>query len=197
MTKPSSDSVTTTVNGINLQTVRDAQNIMRNEPHGDIARPTHTATVVWGSGYQTRTNVSGGAVVSGDEPEAYGGAGNGATPQELLLTAIGHCLAATYVGGLSSSGIKLRSLQIHVSGKVNFRAAYGVDRDAYPGFDNIQIDVDIDADTPKEKALALLAKLLPTAPIPATIMRPVPVNVDINFAESIEENKNHAEENEE
>jgi uncharacterized OsmC-like protein len=175
------------INGINLETVRLAQDQMRKEPDGDVASPVHAATIVWETGYQTRTGVSGGTVVRGDEPKVYGGSGNGATPQELLLTAVGHCLAATYVGGLSASGIELRKLEIKVQGKVNFRAAYGVDREASPGFDGIQIDVEVDANAPKETVLPLLEKLFRTAPIPDTIIRPVPVNVDINISDSEEE----------
>ena len=169
------------LNGIDLDTVRDAQHQMRIDPEGTIARPVHAATVVWEAGYRTRTKVSGGMIVEGDEPPAYGGAGRGATPQELLLTAVGHCLSATYVGGLTSAGIPVRSLTIHVSGRVNFRAAYGVES-GNAGFDRIKIDVDIDADAPKDKVESLLAKLLPTAPIPDTIQRPVPIEVDFRYA---------------
>ena len=115
------------LNGINLETVRRAQQEMRTDPEGPVARPTHTATVVWENGYRTRTQVSGGNIVEGDEPVVYGGAGHGATPQDLLLTAVGHCLSATYVGGLTAAGIHVRGLRVHVSGKVNFRAAYGVE----------------------------------------------------------------------
>lgn len=169
------------LNGIRLETVRRAQQEMRTDPEGSIARPTYAATVVWQGGYRTKTEVSGGAIVEGDEPVVYGGAGAAATPQDLLLTAVGHCLSATYVGGLTAAGIHIRSLTVRVSGKVNFAAAYGVEPGA-PGFAGIKIDVDIDADAPRERLDSLLAKLLPTAPIPDTVLRPVQVEVEVRHA---------------
>ena len=166
------------LNGINLNAVRRAQQEMRADPDGAVARPTYAATVSWESGYRTKTLVGGGRIVEGDEPVIYGGAGRGATPQDLLLTAVGHCLSATYVGGLSAAGIHIRSLKVHVSGKVNFLAAYGVEP-GQAGFDRIKIDVDIDADASKATIESLLAKLFPSAPIPDTIIRPVPVEVAV------------------
>jgi uncharacterized OsmC-like protein len=166
------------LNGINLNAVRHAQQEMRADPDGAVARPTYAATVSWESGYRTKTLVGGGRIVEGDEPVIYGGAGRGATPQDLLLAAVGHCLSATYVGGLSAAGIHIRSLKVHVSGKVNFLAAYGVEP-GQAGFDRIKIDVDIDADASKATIESLLAKLFPSAPIPDTIIRPVPVEVAV------------------
>ena len=169
------------LNGIELATVRLAQEQMRAEPEGNVSKPTYAATVVWERGYRTRTQLPGGAVVHGDEPKVYGGEGEGATPQDLLLTAVGHCLSATYVGGLSAAGITVRSLSVHVSGRVNFRAAYAVEQ-GHPGFERIDVAVDIDTDAPLESVEALLAKLLPTAPIPDTILRPVPLEVQLRHA---------------
>ncbi|MQT61487.1 OsmC family peroxiredoxin, partial [Pseudomonas sp. FSL R10-0399] len=102
----------------------------------------------------------------------------GATPQELLLAGIGNCLAATYIGGLSASGVKVNSLVLDVSGRVDFRAAFGV-TSGNPGFESIQVQVLIDTEESSERVDALLAKLLPTAPIPDTIMRPVPLTVEV------------------
>jgi hypothetical protein len=65
-----------------------------------------------------------------------------------------------------------------VSGKVNFLAAYGVEP-GQAGFDRIKIDVDIDADASKDTIDGLLAKLFPSAPIPDTMIRPVPVEVAV------------------
>ena len=66
-------------------------------------------------------------MIIGDEPVRYGGEGMGVTPQDLLLTAVGHCLTATYIGGLSAARVNNGILQLHVSGRVNFRAAYAIE----------------------------------------------------------------------
>lgn len=170
---------TTHLNGINTQQVRRAQEQMRNDPDGDVACPTYAAKVLWKSGYRTEAQLSGGLVLQGDEPVVYGGEGYGATPQDLLLTAVGHCLTATYVGGLSAAGIRVDHLEVLVSGRVNFRAAYGLER-GQPGFEEINVKVSIQADAPQERVDELLERLLPTAPIPDTIIRPVPLTVDVS-----------------
>ena len=103
----------------------------------------------------------------------------GVTPQDLLLTAVGHCLAATYIGGLSAARINVESLRLHVSGRVNFRAAYGIEP-GNPGFEDIKVTVEIQTDASQKEVTVLLKKLERTAPIPDTIMRPVPVNVEIH-----------------
>lgn len=167
-----------TINGLLANAGREVRERIRADGDGDIARPLYTTSVQWTDGYQTLTKVKSGAVLQGDEPCAYGGAGLGATPQELLLAGIGNCLAATYIGGLSAAGVKVNRLVLDVSGRVDFRAAFGVTT-GNPGFESIQVQVSIDTEAAPERVDALLAKLLPTAPIPDTIMRPVPLTVEV------------------
>jgi len=173
------DATSIPLNGINSEKVRSAQEQMRIDPEGEVSRPTYAAKVLWKSGYRTEAQLSGGIALEGDEPVVYGGQGSGATPQDLLLAAVGHCLTATYVGGLTAAGIRVDHLEVVVSGRVNFRAAYGVER-GQPGFEKIEVKVSIQTDASQERVDALLEKLLPTAPIPDTILRPVPLTVDVS-----------------
>jgi uncharacterized protein YbjT (DUF2867 family) len=71
------------------------------------------------------------------------------------------------------------SLRLDVSGRVNFRAAYGLEA-ANPGFESIRIAVDIQADSSPDKVKEVMDRLLKTAPIPDTIIRPVPLDVEIS-----------------
>jgi uncharacterized OsmC-like protein len=167
------------VNGIDLEQSQIIYDQIKTGGGNDIAKPHYQATVVWDNGYHTTTNVNNGQTIIGDEPVRYGGEGMGVTPQDLLLTAVGHCLAATYIGGLSAARINVESLRLHVSGRVNFQAAYAIES-GNPGFEDIRIIVEIQTDAPQEEVTALLKKLQRTAPIPDTIIRPVPVNIEIH-----------------
>ncbi|WP_350282469.1 OsmC family protein [Nitrosomonas sp.] len=169
----------TIVNGINIEQSFAIQNQIREGGNGELAKPRYQATVVWDSGYHTTSNVTDGQIIVGDEPAHYGGESMGITPQDLLLTAVGHCLTASYIGGLSAARINVESLRVHVSGRVNFRAAFAIES-GNPGFEDINVVVEIQTDAPQEKVTALLEKLRHTAPIPDTIMRPVPVNIEIH-----------------
>jgi uncharacterized OsmC-like protein len=167
------------VNGIDLDRLRTMQDLIETDANGPLSRPRYQSTIVWNNGYRTVSRVTDGQEVTGDEPERYGGSGVGITPEDMLLTAVGHCLAATYIGGLSAAGIAVKSLQIDVSGRVNFRAAYGLEA-ANPGFEGIRVEVDIQADSSPDKVKEVLDRLLKTAPIPDTIIRPVPLDVEIS-----------------
>ena len=171
------------MNGIDLDKSRAARDLIRADGDGLVAKPQYRSTVVWDKGYHTRARVTDGQEVIGDEPVRYGGSGTGLTPQDMLLTAVGHCLAATYIGGLSAAGIAVESLRLDVSGRVNFRAAYGVES-GNPGFENIQVKVDIQTDSAQEEVNRILDGLLGTAPIPDTIMRPVPLDVEISCTQA-------------
>jgi len=166
------------MNGIDLNKSRATRDLIQADGDGFVARPQYQSTVVWEKGYHTISRVTDGQEVVGDEPVRYGGSGIGLTPQDMLLTAVGHCLAATYISGLSAAGITVKSLRLNVSGRVNFRAAYGVES-GNPGFEGIRIDVDIRTDSSKDEVNGILASLLKTAPIPDTIMRPVPLDIGI------------------
>ncbi|MXS86059.1 OsmC family peroxiredoxin [Nitrosomonas sp. HPC101] len=175
MTAPDTKNI---VNGINIEQSFIIQKQISEDRNSEIAKPRYQTTVVWDSGYHTTANVTDGQTITGDEPPRYGGEGMGISPQDLLLTAVGHCLAASYIGGLSAARINVESLRLHVSGRVNFGVAYAVEA-GNPGFEDINVVVEIQTDAPQEKVTALLEKLKTTAPIPDTIMRPVPVNIEI------------------
>lgn len=168
------------INGIDTHRSKSIQEAIRADDQGDIARPRYQAIIDWQSGYETQARVAGNHVIQGDEPVAYGGKANGLSPQDLLLTAVGNCLAATFIGGLSAKGISVYALKIAVAGRVNFRVAYAIERGS-PGFEAIDVQVDIRADAPKEQVETLLRQLYPTAPIPDTILRPVPIHLNLSL----------------
>lgn len=171
--------MTKCVNGVDLDRLRATRDLIEADADGPFAHPRYESTIVWNNGYHAISCITGGQTVIGDQPERYGGSGDGITPEDMLLTAVGNCLVATYIGGLSAAGIAVKSLRLHVSGRPNFRAAYGLEA-GNPGFESIRIAVDIQTDSSPDKAKGILDKLLKTAPIPDTIIRPVPLDVEIS-----------------
>lgn len=176
-----SNTADSVINGVRVQAAREAKAQMQADPTGDVALPNYFTRVEWNSAYQTETALDNQTVIVGDEPAIYGGQGVGASPQELLLTAIGNCLIATFVGGLSAAGVTIKSLSVEVSGKVNFLAAFGVE-EGNPGFLGIQANVKIQTDHDEAQVHALMQRLYPTAPIPATILQPTPIQLHIQHA---------------
>ena len=161
------------LNGVDLQAVDRLTDQYRRDP--DSGRPGFSATVRWLGGYQTESRLGRHAPVRGDEPTELAGTDTGPSPEEMLLGAVGHCLAVGYAGSAAARGIEIRSLEIDVTGRVNLPAAYGVE-EGNPGFDRIEVDVRLDADAPRSALDALHAQVVARAPIPNTVSRPVEVD---------------------
>lgn len=171
------------VNGIDVDRLRATRDRIKADADGPFAHPRYESTIVWKNGFRTVSCAADGQEVIGDEPEQYGGCGDGITPEDMLLSAIGGCLVATYISGLSAAGITVKSLQLDVSGRVNFRAAFGLET-GNPGYESIRVAVDIQTSSPSGKVKEIMDRLLKNAPIPDTIMRPVPLNVEISCRET-------------
>lgn len=167
------------VNGIDVGKLGATRDRIEADADGPFPNPRYESTVVWKNGYRTISCAMDGQEVIGDEPEQYGGKGSGMTPEDMLLSAIGGCLVATYIGGLSAAGITVESLCLDVSGRVNFRAVFSLEA-TNPGFESIRVAVDIQPDSSPGKVKEIMDKLLKTAPIPDTISRPVPLDVEIS-----------------
>lgn len=166
------------VNGLDFNRMRTVLDSIKADGQGDIANPRFQTTVVWDSGYHSTARATDGQAVISDEPKRYGGEEIGVTPEDLLLAAVGSCLVNTYIAALSAARINVESLRINVSGRVNFRTAFGLEAGA-PGYETIRVAVDIQTDAPTDKVSELMKRVFPTAPIPDTIMRPVPIEVQI------------------
>ncbi len=177
-----------TVNGLDLSQIHAPPDSVKVDDKGGIVCSRFRAAVVsivWDNSYHSTARTTEGQIIISDKPKCYGGEEAGPTPEDLLLAAVGASLVNTYITALSAAYINVESLKINVSGRVNFRTVLGLETHK-SGYDSIQIVVDIQTDAPEDKVTALMMEVFPTAPIPDTILRPVPINVDIiHHAETI------------
>lgn len=158
------------LNDVDLEAVERITEQYRRDP--ESGRRDFGARVRWLGGYRTESDLGPHAPVRGDEPADLAGTETGPTPEEMLLAAVGQCLAVGYAGGAAARGIRIDSLEIEVGGKVNLPAAYGVE-DGNPGFDRIEVRVHLDSDASREQLEALHEQVMARAPIPNTVTRPV------------------------
>lgn len=166
--------VTTKLNGVDLDKVDEITDQYRRNPGS--GRVGFAARVRWQGGYETEIDLGEHGPVTGDEPVELAGTNKGPSPEEMLLGAVGQCLAVGYAGAASARGIRINSLEIDVAGHVNLPAAYGVE-EGHPGFDRIEVNVNLDSDAPAEELEDLHRKVVERAPIPQTVSRPVEVDV--------------------
>ena len=61
-----------------------------------------------------------------DEPKLLAGADTAPNPVELVLAAVGSCLAVGYTAAAAAQGIVLRSLEIEVEGDLDLQVFLGI-----------------------------------------------------------------------
>jgi uncharacterized OsmC-like protein len=168
-------TTTTSINGIDPAAVGAVVQRLRERPSEAVR---FRAGVRWLGGYRTEASVGPNAALAGDEPAELAGTGTGPSPEDLLLGAIGQCLIVGVAGAASARGVAIRALAVDVEGDVNLPAAYGV-ADGHPGFQAIRVTVHLDADADRLELDALVDHALRRAPIPNTVINPVPVTATL------------------
>jgi uncharacterized OsmC-like protein len=181
--------VTVPLNGIDLKKVEKIrERVRRNE---GAAHPLYTARVQWLGGLRTKISLADNRVLHADEPLDCAGENTAVSPEDLLLSAVGSCLTVAWISVLSARGIKVNALDIELSGKVNFLGAYGLD-DSPPGFEGLNVVVKLDTDAAAGVIDGLRDKVASISVIPDTILRAVPVTIDVKQTQQPEAERREA-----
>lgn len=86
------------VNGIDLDRLRVTQHLIETDADGPFAHPRYESAIVWKKGYRTISCATDGQEVIGDEPEQYGGCGDGMTPEDMLSAQSAAALSPPILG---------------------------------------------------------------------------------------------------
>jgi uncharacterized OsmC-like protein len=167
---------TENLNGFDLDVIGTLQGCIRADP--ERAHPLYGATVRWLGGQRSESVLAGGTRLQVDEPPECSGTGSAPTPEDYLLSAVGSCLTAAWVGALTTRGLAIRTLEVDVRGRVNFAGAYLLDGTP-SGFESIEIDVRLDADADPATLRELSPEVLRMSIIPDTIARAVPISMHL------------------
>jgi uncharacterized OsmC-like protein len=89
--------------------------------------------------------------VEADHPGVFAAPANGATPVEIVLSALASCLTAGIASVAQNRGIQLRSVTARVEGDMHLYGVLGIDPDVRNGFDAIRVTFDIDVDATKDE----------------------------------------------
>lgn len=127
-----------------------AQNQTRSHIAADPTRGSGRFVTVteWEDGAQTRS-VARRFSIATDEPLALGGTDAAMDPMELLLAAMGSCLAIGWAKQAEIRKVKLRRLRIKVEAHYDLRGYLELDATVRPGFQTITYNVDVDSDADK------------------------------------------------
>jgi len=143
---------TVLVNGLRVQAIQEMVGAVKAQPQ--VAAATFYATTTWISGFHNEAAVQtfalGGAkndtsraqpfTISGDHPQELLGTNEGPTSVELLLAALGHCLASGWATYGAVLGVAIESLRVEVEGDIDLQGMLALPEPGLvpPGFQEIR-----------------------------------------------------------
>jgi uncharacterized OsmC-like protein len=184
-----SQTATPVDNGINIEAIRGARQALTDMP--PAAQFTWRATTEWVNGTHSRSTMESffglgqnhahrqAFTIDGDHPEVFASEDLGATPPEVVLSALGACLTAGVATVASHRGVQLRSVKATVEGDMDLQGILGIDGDVRNGFSNVRVTYSIDADASREDIEAILAQSQKRSAVYDIMTNPTPVKVTL------------------
>jgi len=139
------------VNGLEVNNIVTMVEGVKRNPAS--AQATFYATTNWKSGFHNEAEISnftvGGAKlkhaktfkVEGDHPKELLGTDKGPTSVEVLLAALGHCIASGWAIYGAHMGVPIEALRIEVEGDIDLQGMLGLPEPGKvrPGYQNIRV----------------------------------------------------------
>ena len=181
--------MTTVTNGVNVQALLDAREVLKGAP--EAAQFTWRASAKWQNGVHSTIKVQSffglgeerthkeESEFEADHPEVFAAEDNGITPIEYLLVGLASCLTAGVASVAENRGIQLRSVESTVEGAHDIRGILGADSDVRNGFNDIKVTFTIDADASKEDIEALVAQSQKRSAVFDALTNPTNVTVEV------------------
>jgi uncharacterized OsmC-like protein len=155
-------------NGVNSTALLGARNALSDAP--EAAEFTWRSTCSWIHGTYSRSTVEGFSGLGQDQlhkstfqfdadhPLCFASEDRGATPVEIVLSALGSCLTAGVAAVAQNRGIQLRSVKATIDGTMNILGILGGDPNVRNGFNGVNVRFDIDADADADEIEAIVAQ---------------------------------------
>ncbi|MGH9133347.1 MAG: OsmC family protein [Ilumatobacteraceae bacterium] len=176
-------------NGVNTDALLAAREALTAAP--EAAEFTWQARTSWVHGTYSRTTVDGFSGLGEehrhtqpfsfdiDHPECFASEDRGATPVEVVLTALGGCLTAGVAAVAQHRGIQLHSVTTTVSGNMNVLGILGADPDVRNGFDGIAVQFEVEANATPAEIEALVAQSQKRSAVYDILANPTNVTVKV------------------
>ena len=180
---------TTTDNGVNVQALLDARDVLKGAP--EAAQFTWKATSKWEGGVHTSTRIQNffglgeeqnhkdETILQADHPEVFAAPDDAITPIEYLLVGLTSCLTGGIASVAQNRGIQLRSVEATIEGNHDIRGILGADSDVRNGFNDIKVSFNIDADASQEDIEALVAQSQKRSAVFDALTNPTDVTVEV------------------
>lgn len=170
------------LNGWDLDALNEAVDGVREQP--EAGRLTWRSHVAWdgGFGLDVRTDEIeqlGEAVprhftLRGDHPPELLGQNTGATAIELLLGALGACMAGTFAAQATVRGVEIDALDVDVVGDIDLNGFFGL-KPIPAGVSGVRLVFHVRADADDDVLEEILEAARAHSPVFDSITRPVEV----------------------
>ena len=176
-------------NGVNVEALLTARKELEAAP--EAGQFTWRARCAWVDGVHSRTTMEGffglgeeqtrkaPHTIDADHPEQFAAMDNGATPAEIVLSALAGCLTAGVTAVAQNREIQLRSVQATVEGDMDLAGVLGIDADVRNGFSAIRITFNINADATPEEIAGLVAQSQKRSAVFDVVTNPTNVRVTV------------------
>jgi len=150
-------------NGINLEDLLEAQNTLTTG--AETRKFTWYTQSEWINGMHIHSTMKRfiglGKVqrhkipysIHSDYPECFACGDNGATPIEIMLTALASCLSANVVSIAQKRNIQLRAITASVEGDMDCRGVPGLSGNGQNSLKDIRVCFEIDSDASRAEVL--------------------------------------------
>ena len=181
--------MTTTDNGVNVQALLDARDVLKGAP--EAAQFTWRASSTWQNGVHSQIKIhnyfglgeeqthEAEHTFQADHPAVFAATDNGITPIEYLLVGLASCLSAGVASVAQNRGIQLRSVESVVDGGHDIRGILGADSDVRNGYNDIKVTFTIDADASRQEIEALVAQSQKRSAVFDALTNPTNVTVEV------------------
>lgn len=176
-------------NGVNVEALLGAREALSKAP--EAAKFTWRASCQWIGGVHSRSTVesffglgeeqkhSRSFTIDADHPPQFAAGDMGATPVEIVLSALASCLSAGVASVAQNRGIQLRSVKASVEGDMDLYGILGIDADVRNGFSAIRVKFVIDADATSDEIAAVVAQSQKRSAVFDIITNPGNVRVSV------------------
>ncbi|NHN89539.1 OsmC family protein [Acetobacter conturbans] len=146
-------------------------------------RGTNKVHTVCEGQYRTLSYVGNHTPVVVDEPPHLFGQDTAPAPGEIVLSALGGCLAVGITAVATYRKVKLTKLELWLEGDIGNSAAWGAGgaerKPEEMGFQDIRVKVDVEGDASREELEAIVAHANYFSPVANTLRNPVPMTVSL------------------
>ncbi len=178
------------MNGVDVPALFATINHVGEMP--ELAKFEFRAMSQWVDGTHSRTTIESffGAgdeqshdrpmMIDADHPKVLTGGDRGATPVEILLTALASCLMAGIANIAAARGVTLERVTASVRGQIDLRGLLGLSDEVRNGFQKITVDFDIEGDASPEKLAEIVAQSRRRSAVFDIITNGVPVEINVD-----------------